>query len=62
MKKNSKNIFSLKEESKKNKFKDEDILNKMIKNTETDYYTFGAYTDYNNLDVKNLKNPFFNKK
>lgn len=39
------------------KIMDSDILNKMIENMETDYYTFGAFTDYNNMDVKNLKNP-----
>ena len=41
------------------KLTDSDILKKMIENTETDYYTFGAFTEYNDLDVKNLKNPLF---
>lgn len=48
-------------EEEKKKVTDEDLLYQMIKETETDYYTFGAYTDYNNLDVKNLKNPIFDK-
>ena len=39
------------------KIMDGDLLQKMIENMETDYYTFGAFTDYNDLDVKNLKNP-----
>ena len=39
------------------KIMDSDILNQMIENMETDYYTFGAFTDYNDMDVKNLKNP-----
>ena len=51
---------SVNEEEKK-KVTDEDLLYQMIKETETDYYTFGAFTDYNNLDVKNLKNPIFYK-
>ena len=41
------------------KIMDSDLLQKMIENMETDYYTFGAFTEYNDLDVKNLKNPLW---
>ena len=41
------------------KIMDSDLLQKMIENMETSYYTFGAFTNYNNLDVKNLKNPLW---
>ena len=46
----------------KKKFTDSDFLYKMIEETETDFYTFGAYSDFNGMDVKNLKNPIFDKK
>jgi hypothetical protein len=36
---------------------DTDILNKLIEETQTDYQWNGAYTDYNGLDVQNLKSP-----
>lgn len=39
------------------KLTDSDLLNIMSTNLQTDYYTFGAYYDYNELDVKNIKNP-----
>ena len=26
------------------------------------YYDFGKYIEYNGLDIKNLRNPFFDKK
>lgn len=39
------------------KIKDEELLIKMEESLKTDYYTFGAYTDYNGLDVKNIKTP-----
>lgn len=51
----------IKEELKK-KFTDSDFLYKMIEESETDYYTFGAYSDFNGMDVKNIKNPIFDKK
>lgn len=37
---------------------DGELLIKMMESMETDYYTFGAYTNYDGLDIKNLKNPF----
>lgn len=37
------------------KLYDSDLLEMMEKEMETDYYTFGAYTDYDDLDVPNLK-------
>ena len=40
------------------KFTDENLLQKLCEKLKTKYYTFGAYSDYNGLDVKNLKNPF----
>lgn len=44
------------------KYTDSDFLSKMINESETDYYTFGAFSDYNGMDVKNIKNPIFDKK
>lgn len=41
------------------KITDSDLLIELTKSMMTDYYTFGAYIDYNGLDVKNLKNPIF---
>lgn len=40
----------------RDKLTDTDLLEMMSKKLETDYYTFGAYYDYNELDVKNIKN------
>jgi len=37
---------------------DEEILANICEKLKTKFYTFGAYADYNGLDVKNLKNPF----
>ena len=34
------------------KLTDTDLLEMMSKKLQTDYYTFGAYYDYNELDVK----------
>lgn len=39
------------------KIKDSDLLVKLAESLKTNYYTFGAYADYNGLDVKNIKNP-----
>lgn len=38
------------------KLTDTDLLEMMSKKLQTDYYTFGAYYDYNELDAKNIKN------
>lgn len=38
------------------KLTDTELLIMMSEKLKTDYYTFGAYYDYNGLDVKNLKN------
>lgn len=53
---------------KKKIYKDEDFLYAMTENllkeslNGEDYCRFyGAHTDYNGLDVKNLKNPVFEK-
>lgn len=40
------------------KITDEEILANICEKLKTKFYTFGAYSDYNGLDVKNLKNPF----
>lgn len=42
----------------KKKITDEEILANICEKLKTKFYTFGAYSDYNGLDVKNLKNPF----
>lgn len=39
------------------KLRDSQLLAKLIEASKKGVYTFGAYTDYNELDVKNLKNP-----
>ena len=39
------------------KITDSEILASICEKLKTKFYTFGAYTDYNGLDVKNLKNP-----
>ena len=39
------------------KITDSEILANICEKLKTKFYTFGAYTDYNGLDVKNLKNP-----
>lgn len=38
---------------------DGELLAKMAEEMQTEYYTFGAYTEYDGMDVKNLKNPLF---
>ena len=43
------------------KIMDSELLRKDSEKLKTDYYTLGAYTDYNGMDVKNLKNPIFDK-
>lgn len=40
-----------------NKLRDSQILAKLIEAAKKGSYRFGTYTDYNELDVKNLKNP-----
>ena len=40
---------------------DMDFLIELAESLETEFYTFGAYSDYNGMDVKNLKNPIFSK-
>jgi hypothetical protein len=42
-------------------FTDSELLEKMYEELTSDYYTFGAYTEYDGLDVKNLKHPLFDK-
>lgn len=44
------------------KITDSDLLISLSKSLETDYYTFGAYYDYNGMDVKNLKNQLIGEK
>lgn len=39
------------------KITDSEILASICEKLKTKFYTFGAYTDYNGLDVKNLRNP-----
>jgi hypothetical protein len=39
------------------KMTDSERLTKMIEELQTDAYDFGAYIEFNELDVKNLKNP-----
>lgn len=43
------------------KITDTYLLCKLAESMETDFYTFGAYSDYNGMDVQNLKNPIFEK-
>jgi hypothetical protein len=38
-----------------------DLLKKMISSLETDAYYFGAFTNFDGLDVQNLKHPVFGK-
>lgn len=38
------------------KILDSDILDKIAESMKTDVYDFGAYYDFNGLDVKNIKN------
>lgn len=42
--------------------KQEEILKKEAMNDKDECKFYGAYTDYNGLDVKKLKNPIFSKK
>lgn len=39
-----------------NKITDSDLLNEMCSKLTTEFYTFGAYSEYDRLDVKNIKN------
>ena len=39
-----------------NKITDSDLLNEMCSKLTTEFYTFGAYSEYDGLDVKNIKN------
>ena len=41
--------------------KDSELLKKHAESMKTDAYYNGAYTQYNELDVQNLKNPIFEK-
>lgn len=41
--------------------KESDLLKEMISSLETNAYDFGAFINFNGLDVKNLKHPFFDK-
>lgn len=41
--------------------KDNDLLLLMYAILETDSYDFGSFYEFNGLDVKNLKHPFFDK-
>jgi hypothetical protein len=43
------------------KMKDSDLLKEMISSLETNAYDFGAFINFNGLDVQNLKNPVFGK-
>lgn len=44
-----------------NKVDDTYFLCELAESMETEYYTFGAYSDYSGMDVKNIKNPIFEK-
>ncbi len=39
--------------------KTSDLLKEMISSLETNTYDFGAFINFNNLDVQNLKHPVF---
>ena len=39
------------------KMTDSERLNQMIEELQSDAYDFGAYIEFNELDVRNLKNP-----
>lgn len=41
--------------------KDSDLLKIMISSLETNAYDFGAFINFNGLDVQNLKHPVFGK-
>lgn len=41
--------------------KDSDLLKEMVSSLETENYDFGTYIEFDDLDVKNLKNPVFDK-
>lgn len=41
--------------------KDSDLLKEMISSLETNAYDFGAFINFNGLDVQNLKHPVFGK-
>lgn len=38
-----------------------DLLNNMISSLATNAYDFGAFINFNGLDVQNLKHPVFGK-
>lgn len=41
--------------------KESELLKKKLESMKTDAYYNGAYTQYDGLDVQNLKHPFFDK-
>lgn len=43
------------------KINDTYFLCKLAESLETEFYTFGIYSDFNGMDVKNIKNPIFEK-